>query len=731
MRFIKIYGIMTFVMSVALGAAAQTFEYWEAQYKNKGITVTSPSAGQTLTEGDEITIRFDTSESVEIVSYILICELTNGIALSHSVSDSIHNSGNSFEWTVYVPPIGLPPITDRFSIVILGVTSLGETSSGMSDIFYINDGSPALTFGIHDAWWISADEVDVDGDGYAEERHLAWNADVTSGSTSPQSVYAKIYSRLDGASTWSLYDTTLAYTITGDSSVDGFGIMIRSGSEDVQGFYDFKIELFQEGYSTVVASLTYADDSDLDNVKFEPPPPLTFGIQDAWWISADEVDVDGDGYAEERHLAWNADVTSGSTSPQSVYAKIYSRLDGASTWSLYDTTLAYTITGDSSVDGFGIMIRSGSEDVQGFYDFKIELFQEGYSTVVASLTYADDSDLDNVKFEPPPPLTFGIQDAWWISADEVDVDGDGYAEQRRLAWDADVISGSTSPQSVYAKIYYRLDGASTWSLDYTTAAYTITGYSSDDWYSILIGINPEYPHGSYDFKIELFREGSSTVVASLTYAADSDLNNVKLEPPPLTFGIYDAWWISDDEVDVDGDGYAEQRRLAWDADVISGSTSPQSVYAKIYYRLDGASTWSLDYTTAAYTITGYSSDDWYSILIGINPEYPHGSYDFKIELFREGSSTVVASLTYAADSDLNNVKLEPLPLYLSIRSVPPGVEISWPSLIDKIYQVQYSTNLVSTHWYDLGATVLGNGTTNFLLDVNSDPPMRFYRVLKE
>jgi len=60
-----------------------------------------------------------------------------------------------------------------------------------------------------------------------------------------------------------------------------------------------------------------------------------------------------------------------------------------------------------------------------------------------------------------------------------------------------------------------------------------------------------------------------------------------------------------------------------------------------------------------------------------------------------------------------------------------AVEIGWTSLSGQIYQVQYSTNLVSTNWFDLGGNVVGNGATNYIFDSTRGVDEHFYRVIIE
>ena len=64
-------------------------------------------------------------------------------------------------------------------------------------------------------------------------------------------------------------------------------------------------------------------------------------------------------------------------------------------------------------------------------------------------------------------------------------------------------------------------------------------------------------------------------------------------------------------------------------------------------------------------------------------------------------------------------------------SIYKAVEIGWNSFSGVTYQVQYSTNFLSTNWFDLGTQIVGNGTTNFVFDSIRETDMRFYRVIEQ
>ncbi len=57
-----------------------------------------------------------------------------------------------------------------------------------------------------------------------------------------------------------------------------------------------------------------------------------------------------------------------------------------------------------------------------------------------------------------------------------------------------------------------------------------------------------------------------------------------------------------------------------------------------------------------------------------------------------------------------------------------SVDICWPGRTNRMYQVQYSSELTANAWVDLGAPVQGNGT-NCVTDAIRGTERRFYRVV--
>jgi endoglucanase Acf2 len=63
-------------------------------------------------------------------------------------------------------------------------------------------------------------------------------------------------------------------------------------------------------------------------------------------------------------------------------------------------------------------------------------------------------------------------------------------------------------------------------------------------------------------------------------------------------------------------------------------------------------------------------------------------------------------------------------------TVQPAAQIGWTSEAGKLYDVIGSSNLDVNGWSNLAASVPGNGTTNFVIDLVSSNQAKFYRVME-
>ncbi|MGB1262929.1 MAG: choice-of-anchor H family protein [Cognaticolwellia sp.] len=99
---------------------------------------------------------------------------------------------------------------------------------------------------------------DIDGDGYYQTFSVTFDADILSPVANEQAlVYADLYLSENGGP-WELYFSTDDFVITGEDSDDEFEVVTRLDSGYVPTQYDVLIDLYEVGYSDVVA--TYSSD---------------------------------------------------------------------------------------------------------------------------------------------------------------------------------------------------------------------------------------------------------------------------------------------------------------------------------------------------------------------------------------------------------------------------------------------------------------------------------------
>ncbi len=124
--------------------------------------------------------------------------------------------------------------------------------------------------------------------------------------------------------------------------------------------------------------------------------------------------------------------------------------------------------------------------------------------------------------------SYSIKPTLWT--DIVDNDGDGARSSGRLNFDVDVSSGT---DSVYAIVDYKAFGTSSWSPYDITSSFAITGGSSDDAVSLLIGSgNVELPRVDlgYDFRIRIHSVETAEQLTSRDDSVDDQLSGELFEP---------------------------------------------------------------------------------------------------------------------------------------------------------------------------------------------------------
>ncbi len=240
---------------------------------------------------------------------------------------------------------------------------------------------------------------------------------------------------------------------------------------------------------------------------------ITFTITPEW---KNIIDNDGDGKWSYAELAFK--ITSVPTIDNDYYNF---KVQYKKSWGLWSNL--YT-------GGFFETPYSGGAYCTNFadatYHFRIKIEKGIFGDDILVVDEVDFDFLGNVQFEPASEdlLTFLIPSASWTN--EIDKDGDGYTQYRKLEYQIKKSSIVSQHVNVTVKVFKKLSSSSTYSLWSTfpnfTMNYSIEGMVTD------VGNN--FGHDLYDFKIELYNnDDGGKLVAERDYYLDSDLYRQKFE----------------------------------------------------------------------------------------------------------------------------------------------------------------------------------------------------------
>jgi hypothetical protein len=542
----------------------------------------------------------------------------------------------------------------ELTVIGEGQAAVGESPQIAAEVS--NPPQPlVLTTTISSTSWTN--QIDLDGNGFKRSARLYWDPNVVGGAGSLV-VFERLYYKSSYGTTWMALAQIGNHTITGVSKADMRYVDITMRTA---GVYDFRIEIYRSGMTSPDYVRSYLNDPHLLHCRLEPASldkPPRAALADVWW--SNQVDADGDGYRRSARLNWNVD-TVPNVGSAVVYEVIYYRVWNSAhnnPWTWLISILPHTVRGNSTADAKYIDIFAR---VRAAYDFRIDVYRQLHPYPDDSRQSANDPDLSMYRMEPASMdkpahlaatvLKATIRDAWWTN--QVDIDGDGYKRSARLNWDADVVGGGGS-LVVFERLYYKPSNVNTWTFLLQMPLHTITGVSAAD--AKFFDIVPNY-RNLYDFRIDVYRNFQTAPDYSRNPTTDLDLKNYKMEPAAqdvlILATIYDAWWTN--KVNLDGDTFVRSARLNWDPDVV-GAVGTLSVFEKVYYKVWTATTWTYLTQTTAHTITGNTAAD--SQFIDIYATTSANSYDFKIEVYRSGTTAPDSTRTETNDPDLNNFKME-------------------------------------------------------------------------
>lgn len=234
-----------------------------------------------------------------------------------------------------------------------------------------------------------------------------------------------------------------------------------------------------------------------------------FYIYDA--VSTLRQDRDGDGYHSEFRIRFDADVLGGDAL---VYVRLYLRRAGESEWYLYHETDDFWIYGQSGNDDYYVTTILDAGYPTAEYDVLIDLYESGYSGIVATLGPLESGALSYLPLEEvglDVPIELPGYSIGEVFTDLiVDDDRDGFYSRFQITFDPDA---DVEPRLVFARIWVRARGGE-WFEEFVTEDWWVETSGDADAYILDIDWISGYPTSFYDVQIDLYDAQSELLIAS-------------------------------------------------------------------------------------------------------------------------------------------------------------------------------------------------------------------------
>ncbi len=237
-------------------------------------------------------------------------------------------------------------------------------------------------------------------------------------------------------------------------------------------------------------------------------------------------DVDGDGYHREFKIRFDADVSSGSSK---VYAKLYLRRVGDSgSWKHYYSTNDFWINGNSDTDDYYVETVLDDGFATADYDVLIDLYESGYSGIVATMGPFEDDSLRDLPLEDIGLDQPVVEQGYHINSVStellIDDDRDGYYSKFRITFDPDRDFGAAM---AYAVLWVREPGGE-WLKEHTSSLFQVDDSGTQDEYTFTGDWLSGYDTARYDVQIDLYDAASNMLVATVG-SERAELSRVPLE----------------------------------------------------------------------------------------------------------------------------------------------------------------------------------------------------------
>jgi hypothetical protein len=255
------------------------------------------------------------------------------------------------------------------------------------------------------------------------------------------------------------------------------------------------------------------------------------------------ADRDGDGFHREFRVRFDADVVSGDAL---VFARLYLRRAGDPDWVLYHETDDFQISGDDGDDDYFVTTTLDDGWPTGDYDVLVDLYESGFSGIVATIGPLDSGalallPLEEAGLDLPIELPgYSIREVRTTLL--IDDDADGHSSKFRVEFDPDADFDGTF---VYAEVLVRAQGGE-WIQEHVSDDFLVDASGQEDVYSLTADWVSGYPTGLYDVQIDLRDADTGALVASAG-SERPELSRVPLEdqgrdtristPPPGNGGV--------------------------------------------------------------------------------------------------------------------------------------------------------------------------------------------------
>lgn len=246
-----------------------------------------------------------------------------------------------------------------------------------------------------------------------------------------------------------------------------------------------------------------------------------------------------------------------------------------------------------------------------------------------------------------------------------DLDGDLYYSDFSLTFDADYDAGSAN---VYAVIYYSRNN-SDWTELSETEVFTIYLDDASDQYTLSTTLNYGFPTGDYDILIDLYEDGVSGIVATISSEDVDSLYALPLEDREhevVTNSSQISFVATDLFGDDDGDAFYTDLTLEYDIDA---QYSGDIVYAEIIMTNANAG-WQQRLTSSDFELTNSTE----FIDLTFNSGYPPGYYDVKINLINAFTGEIITDAGREFSS-LNSLPIESINYDDLYDDLSPDVEV--------------------------------------------------------